>query len=152
MQAARGAEGPAYSALAPAFSQAEIQTGPLQEGIRHLPGAFLAIVAPLLCPRRRVFGVTKCKSHFPPSWLDLSLHSGLCLFSSPQLVLQCPGELGGAGSPSWFHLPLIRPCGAFGVSNPPNEVPAPSVLRRAQKPQPSIPFPRNAGDELLIAF
>lgn len=63
-----------------------------RRGSGHLPRALLAIVAPLLHPRQRVFAVTKCKSHFPPSWQNLSLHSILPLFSSPQLVLQCSEE------------------------------------------------------------
>lgn len=87
----------------------------------------------------------------PPGWLSPSAVAFAC-FLLPSSFCNALGSWGGAGSPSWFHLPLIRPCGAFGVHNPPNEVPAPCVLRLAlgtettALPQPSIPFPRNAGD------
>lgn len=119
MQAAGGAEAPHIQPLPLPFPRQKFKQDLSRRGSRHLPGAFLAIVAPLLCPRRCVFGVTKCKSHFPPSWLALSLRSGLCLFSSPQLVLQCPGELGG----SWQPL-LISP-------------PSDPALRRLWGAQPS---------------
>ena len=82
-------------------------------GSRHLPGPFLAIVAPLHCPRPCVFVVTKCKLHFPPSWLHLSLHKILPLlffFSPARFAMLC-----GVHSPSWFHLPRIWRCYREGI-------------------------------------
>lgn len=95
MQAALGAEGSAYSALAPAFSQAEIQTGPLQEGIATSPR-----------------GV-------PPYCGSSPLPQALCVWSY-QMQITFPTLLAGSLPPQWplpvFFSParFAMPWGAGG--------------------------------------